>query len=148
MNFPPSNKEKLMSEISNFGVGEMKIRVIVSNSDNKEIMTGDESGRVVIWSLKIGKPIYLWHAHDMAITQMQYQKEERLLWTGGKDLRIKLWKLPEKWVSEEVDTFDKEERYTVTAKKSIEKIEKIKINPDGKIDSDDDDLNGWCHWEI
>ena len=144
MNLPPKNKEQLMSEISNFGVGEMKIRVCTSNPDNLEIMTGDESGRVVIWSLKIGKPIYLWQAHDSAITQIQYQPEERLLWTGGKDLRIKLWKLPEKWVSEEVDLFDKEEKYAVTAKMSEEKIEKQQVDEDGQLFSDDDDLNGWC----
>ena len=144
MNLPPKNKEQLMSEISNFGVGEMKIRVCTSNPDNLEIMTGDESGRVVIWSLKIGKPIYLWQAHDGAITQIQYQPEERLLWTGGKDLRIKLWKLPEKWVSEEVDLFDKEEKYAMTAKMSEEKIEKQNVDEDGQLFSDDDDLNGWC----
>ena len=147
MNLPPYNKEKLMSEISNFGVGEMKIRVCTSNPDNLELITGDESGRIVIWSLKIGKPIYLWLAHDAAITQIQFQKEERLLWTGGKDLRIKLWKLPEKWVSEEVNVFDKEETYSMTAKIAEEKIENQKIKEDGKIDSDDDDLNGWCNYD-
>ena len=148
MNFPPKNKEQLMSEISNFGVGEMKIRVCTTNPDNLELMTGDESGRIVIWSLKIGKPIYLWQAHDGAITQIQYQVEERLLWTGGKDLRIKLWKLPEKWVSEEVDNFDKEEKYAITAKMSEEKLEKQKVDEDGVLFSDDDDLNGWCHWDF
>ena len=147
MNLPPKNKEKLMSEISNFGVGEMKIRVCTSNPDNLELITGDESGRVVIWSLKIGKPIYLWLAHDAAITQIQYQKEERLLWTGGKDLRIKLWKLPEKWVSEEVDIFDKEEKYSISAKMAEEKIKSQNVNEEDKVDSDDD-LNGWCNWDF
>ena len=144
MNLPPNNKEKLMSEISNFGVGEMKIRVCTTNPDNLELMTGDESGRVVIWSLKIGKPIYLWHAHDGAITQMQYINEERQLWTGGKDLKIKLWKLPEKWVSEEVDLFDKEEKYAITAKIAEEKIKKKKKDEEGNVYSDDDDISGWC----
>ena len=144
MNLPPKGKEQLMGEISNFGIGEMKIRVCTTNPENLELMTGDESGRIVIWSLKIGKPIYLWQAHDSAITQIQYQIEERKLWTGGKDLRIKLWKLPEKWVSEEVDTFDKEEKYAVTAKMSEEKLENQKVDEDGVLFSDDDDLNGWC----
>ena len=144
MNLPPNNKEKLMSEISNFGVGEMKIRVCTTNPDNLELMTGDESGRVVIWSLKIGKPIYLWHAHDGAITQMQYINEERQLWTGGKDLKIKLWKLPEKWVSEEVDLFDKEEKYAITAKIAEEKIERQKKDEEGNVYSDDDDISGCC----
>jgi len=144
MNLPQSNKEQLMSEISNFGVGEMKIRVCVTNPDKLELMTGDESGRIVVWSLKIGKPIYLWQAHDMAITQIQFQKNERLLWTGGKDLRIKLWRLPEKWVSEEVDLFDKEEKYALAAKISEEKIEKQKTDEDGEVHSDDDEITGWC----
>ena len=141
MNLPPVNKEKLMSEISNFGVGEMKIRVCVTNPANRELMTGDESGRVVIWSLKIGKPIYLWHAHDMAITQMQYEPENRQLWTGGKDLRIKLWILPEKWVSEEVDLFDKEEKYNIADESNDNKEKK-----DGEDDEDDDDVTGWCRF--
>ena len=75
---------------------------------------------------------------------MQYQSEERLLWTGGKDLRIKVWKLPEKWISEEVDNFEKEETQKLTEKLAEEKIENQKINEDGRVDSDDDDLNGWC----
>ena len=144
MNLPPVNKEKLMSEISNFGVGEMKIRVCVTNPANRELMTGDESGRVVIWSLKIGKPIYLWHAHDMAITQMQYEKDNRQLWTGGKDMRIKLWILPEKWVSEEVDLFDKEEKYNI-ADESIEKKEK-KEGEEDDDEEDEDDVTGWCRF--
>jgi len=143
MNLPPVNKEKLMSEISNFGVGEMKIRVCVTNPVNRELMTGDESGRVVIWSLKIGKPIYLWHAHDMAITQMQYEKDYRQLWTGGKDLRIKLWILPEKWVSEEVDLVDKEEKYNI-ADEPIENKEKKEGEEDGE--EDEDDITGWCRF--
>ena len=143
MNLPPVNKEKLMSEISNFGVGEMKIRVCVTNPANRELMTGDESGRVVIWSLKIGKPIYLWHAHDMAITQMQYEKDNRQLWTGGKDMRIKLWILPEKWVSEEVDLFDKEEKYNIVDE-SIEKKEKKEGEEEDE--EDEDDVTGWCRF--
>ena len=144
MNLPPVNKEKLMSEISNFGVGEMKIRVCVTNQENRELMTGDESGRVVIWSLKIGKPIYLWHAHDMAITQMQYEKDNRQLWTGGKDMRIKLWILPEKWVSEEVDLFDKEEKYNI-ADEPIENKEK-KEGEEDDDEEDEDDVTGWCRF--
>ena len=93
MNLAPAKKERLITEISNFGEGEMKIRVCRSNPINLELYTGDESGRVVIWSLKSGKPIYLFQAHESAITQMQFQSEERLLWTGGKDKRIRVWRI-------------------------------------------------------
>ena len=69
------------------------------------------------WSLKTGKPIYLWEAHPKsAITQMWYQYDKHILWTGGKDLRIKMWQLPEKWVSEDFNTFEKTEVSNITAK--------------------------------
>ena len=141
MNLAPPNKERLISEISNFGVGEQKIRVCRNDPVTYELMTGDENGRVTIWNLKTGKPIYLWEAHPKsAITQMWYQPDLHILWTGGKDLRIKMWQLPEKWVSEEVNTFEKEEVSNITAKIATEKI----VKKEGEEDSDDDDLNGWC----
>ena len=144
MNLSPKKKERLISEISNFGVGEMKIRVIRSNPNRLEIMTGDESGRVTIWNLKTGKPIYLWQAHESAITQMWFNDAENILWTGGKDLRIKVWKLPEKWISEEADTYESQEVQNITAKLAMLKLEKSLNKEEGEEDSDDDDLNGWC----
>ena len=67
------------------------------------------------------------------------------MWTGGKDLRIKMWQLPEKWLSKEVDSFENNEVKNLTAKLVEEKMEKIKNKKDGEEDSDDDDLNGWCY---
>ena len=144
MNLVKENKEKLISEISNFGVGNQKIRVCTNDPINYELITGDENGRVTIWNLKTGKPIYLWVAHKSAITQIWYQYDKHILWTGGKDLRIKMWQLPEKWISEEVDTFESTEVNNITAKIATEKIEKMFNKKEGEEDSDDDDLNGWC----
>ena len=73
---------------------------------------------------------------------MWYEEENNLLWTGGKDRTIRVWQLPEKWVSAEVKDFDETEISNVTAKIAVEKIEKINSNDNN--DSDDDDLNGWC----
>jgi WD40 repeat protein len=140
LNLDLPGKEKLTTEVSCFGVGLMKIRICRNNKKNNELITGDEDGRVVIWSLKKGKPIYLWEAHKGAITQMWYEEESNLLWTGGKDRTIRVWKLPEKWVSAEVKDFDETEVSNVTAKMAEEKMEKINENNY----SDDDDLNGWC----
>jgi len=84
----------------------------------------------------------------MAITQIQFEKEQRQLWTGGKDFRIKLWRLPEKWVSEEVDLFYKEEKYNI-ADEHEEKKEK-KEGEEGEEDAvsedDNDDVTGWCRF--
>ena len=145
MNLPKEGKEKLISEISNFGVGNQKIRVCTNDPINYELITGDENGRVTIWNLKTGKPIYLWIAHQSAITQIWYQSDKHILWTGGKDLRIKMWQLPEKWISEEVDSFETNEVINITAKIAAEKIEKMIQKKEEDEDDSDDDLNGWCY---
>ena len=125
MNLTEPGKDIMISEISNFGVGEQKIRICRNDPINYELITGDENGRVTIWNLKTVKPIFIWEAHPKsAITQMWYQHEQHILWTGGKDLRIKMWKLPEKWVSEEVKDFDVNEVINITAKIAEEKMEK------------------------
>ena len=147
MNLVKESKEKLISEISNFGVGNQKIRVCTNDPVNYELITGDENGRITIWNLKTGKPIYLWVAHpNSAITQIWYQSDKHILWTGGKDLRIKMWQLPEKWISEEVKSFETNEINIITAKIASEKIEKMINKKEEEGDSDDDDdLNGWCY---
>ena len=148
LNLGKPGKERLISEMSNFSLGKMKIRVCVVNSKNNEIITGDQVGRVVVWSLKTEKPIYLWEAHPKsAITRMWLQAEENLLWTGGKDLKIIIWQLPDKWVSSEAIDFEENQVKDVTAKIAEKKIEK-KIEKKYRknrydMDSDDDDLNGW-----
>lgn len=49
-------KERFIKEISSFE-SKMKIREIVHNSKNNELILGDENGKITIWSLKLGKPI-------------------------------------------------------------------------------------------
>ena len=143
-NLGSPGRERLISEMSYFSIGKMKIRVCVGNSKNNELITGDQVGRVTVWSLKTGKPIYLWEAHPKsAITKMWLQVEENLLWTGGKDMKINVWQLPDKWISTEAQNYEENQVKDVTAKIAEKKIvKKFRKNKDD-IDSDDDDLNGW-----
>ena len=143
MNLGTPGKERLVTEMTSFSIGMMKIRVCVTNQKTNELITGDQIGRVTVWSLKTGRPIYLWEAHPKsAITQMWLQPESNLLWTGGKDMHIIVWQLPEKWVSNEAENYEVNEVKNITAKIVQNKFEK-KYKKDGEMDSDDDDLNGW-----
>jgi WD40 repeat protein len=92
-------KERFIKEITSFG-GAMKIRIVVYNSISNEIITGDEEGKITIWSLKTGQPIcnisiYIilvaFPAHKGAITQMYFEEETRLLLTGGKDKSLRVF---------------------------------------------------------
>jgi WD40 repeat protein len=145
INIGAPGRERLITEMTSFSIGKMKIRVCVGNSKKNELITGDQVGRVTVWSLKSGKPIYLWEAHPkQAITQMWLQEEENLLWTGGKDMKINIWQLPEKWVSNEAEDYEVNKLKDFTAKIAEKKIiKKYRKDRDGEIDSDEDDLNGW-----
>lgn len=63
---------------------------------------------------------------------MWYQHDKHILWTGGKDLRIKMWQLPEKWVSEDFNTFEETEVSNITAKLVTEKLERANKREKGK----------------
>ena len=147
LNIP--GKEKNISEISTFGA-KSKLRIAVFDGNNSEIITGDEDGRITIWSLKNGESIFVWVAHPKsAITQMVYQEDERLLWSGAKDRSIKIWKLPEKWVSDDILDFEKNElkriNDIIAERKIKKKMELMNDDEDEYASSGslEDDLNGW-----
>lgn len=143
INLGEPGKERLVTEMSHFSIGKMKIRVCVENMKTNELITGDEIGRVTVWSLKTGRPIYLWEAHPKsAITQMWLQAESNLLWTGGKDMHIIVWQLPDKWVSNEAENYETIGVKNLTGKIVENKLVK-KYKKGEEVDSDDDDLNGW-----
>lgn len=83
-----------------------------------------------------------WKAHSSAITQIYYSETNRVLFTGGKDKKIKFWKLPGKWINEEIEKFEKTEIKFLNDKLAAQRIQKslMKANDD---DSSDDSLNGW-----
>lgn len=141
-------KERFISEMTSFGAS-MKIRICRYNAKNHELITGDEDGRVTIWSLKTGQPVQVFEAHPKsAITQMDYDEENRLLWTGGKDKAFRVWKLPEKWISAEFEDFETNEVKNITSNLATLKIQKtLQKERDNESDSSDDDLNGWCYRE-
>lgn len=147
LNIP--GKEKNISEISTFGA-KSKLRIAVFDGNNSEIITGDEDGRITIWSLKNGESIFVWVAHPKsAITQMVYDEDNRLLWSGAKDKSIKIWKLPEKWVSDDILDFEKNElkriNDIIAERKIKKKMELMNDDEDEYASSGslEDDLNGW-----
>ena len=137
------------SEVSQFS-GKNSLRTIIYNEERKEIITGDEAGKILIWSTKTGQPIYSWSAHEGgAVTKILYDKENKILVSGGKDKNIKFWRLPDNWVNKEVLKFEKEELTKINneiAKRRIKVQQEIEDGIENDFDSDlsqEDDLNGW-----
>ena len=133
-------KEKLIKEISYFG-GNIEIRIIRFNPIDRELFTGDQKGKITVWSLKTGQSIYAWQAHSEAITQMQYFPKSRQLLSMAKDKKIIYWQLPENWVKAEIKKFQDENIREINDTRAIEKFKKQKEK--GEDDSSDDSLDGW-----
>ena len=106
-------------------------------------MTGDQNGKVTIWSLKTGQSIYAWQAHTGAITQMYYDSENMTLVTASKDKKLCFWKLPEKWVNDEIEKFEKNEIKNINDSIALMKMQKQLTKMNEGDDSSDDSLSGW-----
>ena len=137
-----SGREKFVEEISYFGA-DLQLRIIRYNEENSELLTGDQSGKVTVWSLKNGKSIYTWKAHEGAITQMYYDTAHKILITGSKDKKIIFWKLPEKWVNEDIERFEKEEIKNLNDTMAMLKFQKNLEKKDDNSSSEENSLDGW-----
>jgi WD40 repeat protein len=110
--------------------------------EKNECITGDESGRIIIWNLKTGKSIYMWIAHEGAITQIDYHHDLKLLITSGKDKYIRTWAIPDKWISDDVKKFEENEIKNMSDTLAMLRLQKS-LRESEDYNSDEDSLNGW-----
>ena len=134
-------KEKLIKEISYFG-GNLEIRILRYNPDNHELYSGDQKGKITVWSLKTGQSIYAWQAHSDAITQMRYDRKKRQLLSVGKDKKIIYWQIPDSWISASMKKFEEDNIRQINASRAAAKFQNIKKEGDDD-DSSEDSLDGW-----
>ena len=134
--------EKLIKEISYFG-GNLEIRIIRFNAIDRELYTGDQKGKITVWSLKSGQSIYAWQAHSGAITQMEFYPEQRLLLSMAKDKKIIYWQIPDNWVSDSIKKFQDEKVREINNARAIERIQQSQKKEEDDDDSSDDSLDGW-----
>lgn len=133
-------KEKLTKEIS-FFTANIVIRILRYNSLSNELYSGDEDGKIIVWNLQNGKPVYVWKAHQAAVTQLFFDYEQYILISGGKDKTIRVWDLPKTWNSEEIKNFETEGLQKLNDEKATLRIQQtLKQEED---DSSEDSLNGW-----
>ena len=145
-----NNNSSYCPEISQFG-GKISLRQIIYDENKKELITGDESGKIIAWGLKTGQPIFSFSGAEgnSAITKLLYDKDIRLLIAGCKNNMVKFWKLPDNRVNVEVQKFEDEELKKINneiARRRIKAQQEIEDGIENDFDSDlsqEDDLNGW-----
>ena len=143
-------KEKISSEISQFGFKNC-LTVIEYDDIKHEIITGDSLGKIIIWNIKTGEPIFSWIAHqNMSITNLYFNRISNILITGSKDKSIKIWKIPEFWFDPQIEKYENEDLTKINnelRKKRIKMEQIIQGNKDINYESDhsenEEDLTGW-----
>ena len=134
-------KEKLIKEVSYFG-GNLEIRILRYNPDNHELYSGDQKGKITVWSLKTGQSIYAWQAHSGAITQMIFNRKKKQLLSVGKDKKIIYCQIPDSWVSDTMKKFEEDNMREINASRAAARLKKTQKEGDDD-DSSDDSLDGW-----
>lgn len=76
---------------------------------------------------------------------MEFEEETRILISCAKDKAIKVWKLPEKWIDEDIEKYEQEEIKNLKDSAAMLKIQQQ--NQNNLDDSDFDDLCGWDYHE-
>lgn len=140
-------REKYSSELSQFGL-KNSLNVIKYDSEKHEFITGDEFGKIIVWDIKTGQPIFSWIAHDNPITSLYYDEKVNLLISGSKDKSIKVWELPKNWFNPEMIQFEKEELRKINSEIARKRLLMKKlIQDDNDIGYEsglsEDDINGW-----
>ena len=143
-------KEKISLEISQFGF-KNPFNSFKYNNTKKEIITGDNLGKITIWNIKTGEPIFSWVAHEkMPINCLFYLEDKRLLITGGRDKSVKFWKIPEFWFDEKLEKYEKEDLVKINneLRRKRLQMEKIiegnnEVNYESDISENEEELNGW-----
>ena len=103
--------------------------------------SGDQKGKITVWSLKTGQSIYAWQAHNGAITQMRYDRRKKHLLSVGKDKKIIYWQIPDMWVNASVKKFEEDNMREINNSRARAKYEKYAAKNDD--DSSSDSLDGW-----
>lgn len=133
-------KEKFAKKIATFQT-KKKIKCITWSSNRGEIYLGDDEGIITIFNAKIGQSIFALKAHESAVTKLQWDEEQNVIISAGKDKCIFYWKLPEHWRCQKLEA-EEETEYQI--KKEKKKLHEFKlVQEKAKYDSEEDDLQNW-----
>lgn len=121
------------------------------DSDQNQVITGDNYGRLIFWSLKYGKPIHVTKVtNGKAISKIRYidnsEEPNKLLLVSSTDNNIYFVKLPLKWVENE--DIEKYEQVEIKIRSDLNAMMKIQdfLAKDEDYNSDEDSLNGWDYF--
>ena len=147
-------QEKTTKELSYFDYynSKFKIKSVVYDSDTNQVISGDNYGRLIFWSLKYGRPIHVTKVSPTgkSIIRIRFiensEEPNKLLLVSCLDNSVYFVKLPLKWVENE--DIEKYEQVEIKARSDLDAMMKIQdfLAKDEDYNSDEDSLNGWDYF--
>ena len=112
-----------------------------------QLITGDNKGRLIFWSLRKGKPIFLFQYKDKEIIKLfnfyNQEMESNVVLCGCEDMSLSLLKIPDKLVdNEEIEKYEENEIKNISDMNAMIALQKY----DDNYNSDEDSLNGWDYF--
>ena len=145
-------QEKTTKELSYFNYYDAKIKIksALYDSDTNQVISGDNYGRIIFWSLKYGKPVHVTKISNKAIVRIRFiensEEENKLLLVSCMDNNIYFVKLPLKWLNnEDVERYEIIEIKNRSDLNAMIKIQDF-LAKDEDYNSDEDSLNGWDYF--
>ena len=147
-------QEKTTKELSffNYYRAKFQIKTIIYEPDTNQVITGDDQGRIIFWSLKYGKPIHVTRVSKkkkcvMKIRFVENSEEKnKLLFVSCLDNSIYFIKLPLKWLNN--DEIEQYELIEIKSRSDLDAMMKIQdlLEKNEDYNSDEDSLNGWDYF--
>ena len=128
------------------------MKTIVYDPDTNEIITGDDQGRIIFWSLKYGKPIHVTRVSrkKKCIMKIKFvensEEKNKLLLVSSMDNSVYVIRLPLKWLNN--DDVEKYELIEIKSRSDLDAMMKIQdlLEKNEDYNSDEDSLNGWDYF--
>ena len=149
-----SGQEKTTKELSYFNYyrAKIKIKSVLYDPDTNQVISGDNYGRIIFWSLKYGKPIHVTRVspNGKAINKIRFiensEEPNKILFVSCLDNTVYFVKLPLKWVeNEDVEKYEQVEIKNRSDLNAMIKIQDM-LAKDEDYNSDEDSLNGWDYF--
>jgi WD40 repeat protein len=147
-------QEKITKELSffNYYGAKFQMKTIIYDPDTNEVITGDDQGRIIFWSLKYGKPIHVTRVSKKkkCIKKIRFvensEENNKLLFVSCMDNGVYFIRLPLKWLNN--DDIEKYELIEIKSRSDLDAMMKIQelLNKNEDYNSDEDSLNGWDYF--
>ena len=70
-----------------------KLHILIFRSEDNLLVSGDKSGKIIVWNAETGEIKKVLHEHDNKITDIAFSNAGTLMASASYDGKIKIWNL-------------------------------------------------------